>query len=52
MVDALRRLVTRGAEWDYAPVAGRWAPTPDPRDVDPLGIGLPGASGTGCGHTG
>jgi selenocysteine lyase/cysteine desulfurase len=52
LVDALRRLVTRGAEWDYAPVAGRWAPTPDPRDIDPLGIGLPGAAGTGCGHTG
>jgi selenocysteine lyase/cysteine desulfurase len=49
LVDALRRLVTRGARWTYAPdAAGRWAPTPDPRDPDPLGVGVPGTAGTGC----
>jgi selenocysteine lyase/cysteine desulfurase len=50
LVDALRELVTRGARWTYAPVGGRWTPTPDPRDLDPLGVGTPGTAGTGCGH--
>ncbi len=50
LVGALRELVTRGARWTYAPVGGRWVPTPDPRDLDPLGVGTPGAAGTGCGH--
>jgi selenocysteine lyase/cysteine desulfurase len=49
LVDALRRLVTRGAGWTYAEVGGRWLPTPDPRDPDPLGVGTPGGAGTGCG---
>jgi selenocysteine lyase/cysteine desulfurase len=48
LVGALRTLVTRGARWTYAPVGGRWTPTPDPRDLDPLGVGLPGTTGTGC----
>jgi selenocysteine lyase/cysteine desulfurase len=39
LVDALRTLVTRGASWTYAPVGGRWTPTPDPRELDPLGLG-------------
>ncbi len=39
LVDALTTLVTRGARWTYAPVRGRWTPTPDPRDLDPLGLG-------------
>ncbi|MGZ8750196.1 MAG: aminotransferase class V-fold PLP-dependent enzyme [Pseudonocardia sp.] len=52
LVDALRELVTRGARWTYAPVGGRWTPTPDPRDLDPLGVGAPGTTGTGCGHPG
>ena len=52
LVDALRELVTRGARWTYAPVSGRWTPTPDPRDLDPLGVGAPGTTGTGCGHPG
>jgi len=52
LVDALRELVTRGARWTYAPAGGRWAPTPDPRDLDPLGVGAPGTTGTGCGHPG
>jgi selenocysteine lyase/cysteine desulfurase len=38
LVGALHRLVTRGASWTYARVDGRWAPTPDPRDQDPLGV--------------
>jgi selenocysteine lyase/cysteine desulfurase len=50
LVGALRTLVTRGARWTYAPVGGRWTPTPDPRDLDPLGVGLPGTTGTGCGN--
>jgi selenocysteine lyase/cysteine desulfurase len=49
LVAALHRLVTHGPDWTYAPVGGRFAPTPDPRDLDPLGIGLPGTAGTGCG---
>jgi selenocysteine lyase/cysteine desulfurase len=49
LVDALHRLTTRGAGWTYADVRGRWLPTPDPRDPDPLGIGKPGTAGTGCG---
>ena len=50
LVTALHALVTRGPGWTYAPVDGRWAPTPDPRDADPLGVGTPGATGTGCGR--
>lgn len=38
LVGALRTLTGRGAGWDYAVVDGRWAPTPDPRDLDPLGL--------------
>ena len=49
LVGALHRLVTRGPSWTYSPTGGRWAPEPDPRDHDPLGVGLPGASGSGCG---
>jgi len=51
LVAALRTLVTTGASWTYAPVDGRWAPTPDPRELDPLGVGLPGGPGAGCGTT-
>jgi selenocysteine lyase/cysteine desulfurase len=50
LVDALYALVTHGARWTYAPVAGRWTPTPDPREIDPLGIGAAGVAGTACGH--
>ena len=49
LVDALRTLVRRGAGWTYADVDGRWAPAPDPRELDPLGVGAPGAPGAGCG---
>jgi len=48
LVAALHRLVRRGASWTYSPLGGRWAPTPDPRDLDPLGLGAPGSRGTGC----
>jgi selenocysteine lyase/cysteine desulfurase len=48
LVAALHRLVRLGAAWTYTPLGGRWAPTPDPRDLDPLGLGTPGARGTGC----
>jgi hypothetical protein len=50
LVTALHTLVTRGPGWTYAPVDGRWAPTPDPRERDPLGVGTPGTTGTGCGR--
>jgi selenocysteine lyase/cysteine desulfurase len=38
LVAALHRLLTRGARWTYAPIDGRWAATPDPREHDPLGV--------------
>jgi hypothetical protein len=49
LVEALTTLVTRGARWTYAPAGGRWAPTPDPRDLDPLGLGAqaPGTAQAG-----
>jgi selenocysteine lyase/cysteine desulfurase len=49
LVEALTTLVTRGARWTYAPSGGRWAPTPDPRDLDPLGLGAqaPGTAQAG-----
>jgi selenocysteine lyase/cysteine desulfurase len=49
LVAALHRLVRGGAAWTYTPHGGRWAPNPDPRDLDPLGLGAPGSRGTGCG---
>ena len=47
----LATLVTRGASWTYAPVGGRWTPTPDTRSLDPLGLGA-GRAGAGpvCGR--
>ncbi len=39
LVEALRELVGPGPRWDYAVVDGRWAPVPDPRDLDPFGLG-------------
>jgi len=50
LVDALAALVTRGASWTYAPVDGRWAPTPDPRELDPLGLGAVASAGPPCGR--
>ncbi|HTK66998.1 MAG TPA: aminotransferase class V-fold PLP-dependent enzyme [Pseudonocardia sp.] len=46
LLTALRGLTKRGARWDYEVVEGRWAPSPDPRDLDPLGLGeaRPGAT--------
>ena len=51
LVDALRGLTKRGARWDYAVVDGRWAPSPDPRDLDPLHLGPAGTAtdASGCG---
>ena len=48
LLAALRTLVTTGASWTYAPVDGRWAPTPDPRDLDPFGVGKATAPGAAC----
>jgi selenocysteine lyase/cysteine desulfurase len=50
LVDGLYALVTHGARWTYAPVAGRWSPIPDPRGIDPLDIGAVGVAGPGCGY--
>ena len=36
LVLALRQIVARGARWDYAVVDGRWAPSPDPRELPPF----------------
>jgi selenocysteine lyase/cysteine desulfurase len=49
LLEALRGLTKRGARWDYAVVDGRWAPTPDPRDLDPLNLGTPTTAAPGCG---
>jgi selenocysteine lyase/cysteine desulfurase len=50
LLEALRGLTKRGARWSYAVVDGRWAPSPDPRDLDPLclGDGRPGAPACGA----
>ncbi|GAA1385161.1 aminotransferase class V-fold PLP-dependent enzyme [Pseudonocardia kongjuensis] len=46
LVDALGRLARRGPRWTYAVVDGRWTPTPDPRPLDPFGLGeRPGLPG-------
>ncbi|MFC5061035.1 aminotransferase class V-fold PLP-dependent enzyme [Actinomycetospora atypica] len=46
LVAAVAQLVARGPGWTYAQREGRWVPTPDPRDLDPLDVGtregLPG----------
>ncbi|MDL5160087.1 aminotransferase class V-fold PLP-dependent enzyme [Actinomycetospora termitidis] len=46
LIAAVARLVERGPGWTYAQRDGRWVPTPDPRDLDPLRVGardgLPG----------
>ncbi|MCG3752873.1 aminotransferase class V-fold PLP-dependent enzyme [Amycolatopsis sp. Poz14] len=36
LVLALRRIVARGARWEYAKVDGRWAPVGDPRELPPF----------------
>ncbi|WP_433284868.1 aminotransferase class V-fold PLP-dependent enzyme [Pseudonocardia sp. CA-142604] len=48
LVEALRQLVTQGPDWTYGRVDGRWVPTPDPRDHDPLGVVGDLALGTGA----
>jgi selenocysteine lyase/cysteine desulfurase len=50
LVDAVRAIATRGPEWDYTEVDGRWTPTPDPRDLDPFGLGHTGTGAAACGH--
>ncbi|WP_219418213.1 aminotransferase class V-fold PLP-dependent enzyme [Pseudonocardia nigra] len=51
LVEAVRSLVTHGPRWTYGVVDGRWAPTPDPRDHDPLGLGPSRAlAAAGCGE--
>ncbi|WP_018335507.1 aminotransferase class V-fold PLP-dependent enzyme [Actinomycetospora chiangmaiensis] len=46
LIAAVAQLVARGPGWTYAQRDGRWVPTPDPRDLDPLAVGnregLPG----------
>ncbi|MCE0762740.1 aminotransferase class V-fold PLP-dependent enzyme [Pseudonocardia kujensis] len=51
LVAAVRAIATAGPEWDYREVDGRWTPTPDPRDLDPLRLGaVVGPGGAACGH--
>jgi selenocysteine lyase/cysteine desulfurase len=49
LVAALEALVTRGPRWDYALVDGRWSPVPDPRPIDPFGLGAGPAIVRPCG---
>jgi selenocysteine lyase/cysteine desulfurase len=49
LVEALRALVAGGARWTYGPVDGRWTPTPDPRDLDPFGVGAVHVPVVSCG---
>jgi selenocysteine lyase/cysteine desulfurase len=39
LLAALSSLVTQGPRWAYARDDSTWTPTPDPRDLDPFGIG-------------
>lgn len=51
LVEALQQLTTRGSRWTYGRVDGRWVPTPDPRDHDPLGVVgnlVPGTGASAC----
>jgi selenocysteine lyase/cysteine desulfurase len=50
VVAALREITAGGPAWDYAEVDGRWAPTPDPRDLDPFRLGRTAGAAGGCGH--
>jgi selenocysteine lyase/cysteine desulfurase len=51
LVTALRTLVLHGTRYTYTCIDGRWVPTPDTRDVDPLGLGATAGNdpGAGCG---
>ena len=46
-VAALATLLRHGPSWTYALRDGRWVPTPDPRDLDPLRVGERAAP-SGC----
>ena len=48
LLTALRGLTKRGARWSYGIVDGRWAPSPDPRDLDPLRLGEARPQGPAC----
>ncbi|GAA4878274.1 aminotransferase class V-fold PLP-dependent enzyme [Pseudonocardia benzenivorans] len=53
LLAALRTLVTDGPGVAYECVDGRWLPTADGRDTDPLGLGIGDevtGAGRGCGH--
>ena len=49
LLAALRALTEHGPRWHYARNDGRWAPVPDPRDIDPLRLGVTPTSSPGCG---
>jgi selenocysteine lyase/cysteine desulfurase len=51
LVTAVRTLVSDGTRWTYATVDGRWSPTPDPRELDPFGLGAVPVTSPGCGET-
>ncbi len=49
LLAALRSFVAEGPRWEYQRTAGGWAPTPDPRDLDPFGLRHEGlATDPGC----
>lgn len=49
LLTALRALLEHGPRWKYTQVDGRWVPVPDPRDLDPLRLGVAPISPPGCG---
>ena len=52
LVAAVREIAAAGPSWDYSQATGRWTPTPDPRDLDPFGLGAPTTPATEgtCAH--
>jgi selenocysteine lyase/cysteine desulfurase len=50
LVGAVRCIAERGPATDYHEVDGRWTPLHDPRDLDPLKLGLTVPGPPTCGH--
>ena len=48
LATAVDQLVTSGPRWTYSVVDGRWAPTPDPRDLPDWAVSTTGAASQGA----